>query len=47
MRDLTTAEARTGGGLEGEYVHRRRRRITFLASAQWNQVQRELIADLP
>ena len=47
MEELPQAEARTGGGIEGDLPAPLDRGITLLSADQWEQVTRELDRDLP
>ena len=47
MREVSSAIAREGGGLDGDVKPAPHRGITFIASRQWDAVQRELGGDKP
>ncbi len=47
MREVESARASVDGGLEGDLEVKPDRGVTLLDSAQWEQVTRELSADLP
>lgn len=47
MREVQSAHAVVDHGLEGDLASQPERGITLLASGQWNQVVRELAANIP
>lgn len=47
MAEVTAANARTGGGLEGDIHTGADRGITLISARQWREVTRELAAELP
>ncbi len=47
MREMSEAVAQANAGLEGDVPVDPQRGVTFLAQQQWEQVTRELGADLP
>lgn len=47
LREVAACRVAAGGGLDGDHVDSKRRGVTFISSTQWQQVTRELGADLP
>lgn len=47
MREVESVQAFAGGGLEGDVPSSKKRGVTFLASDQWDLVNRELEVALP
>lgn len=47
MNEVTEVQAQRDGGLAGDNAARPERGLTLLATAQWQEVQKELQANLP